>query len=148
MGVVLGGWYYQGCFTAGVLLILVSVSLCSVSIVFGTFEHIVLCRQPIAQQHARVVSKQILTLWSEQVSHGAIQFMVYEELKRVLSKGSAEAPSRTLTSLEITLVGAASKLFATLSTYPLAVSLHPSCALQTRRLSSLNVANAILRGQT
>lgn len=57
-----------------------------------------------------------------QVSHGAIQFMVYEELKRLMSKGPSGTESRTLTSLEITLVGAASKLFATLSTYPFSVS--------------------------
>ena len=56
-----------------------------------------------------------------QVSHGAIQFMVYEELKRLLSKNAADSQRQTLTSLEITLVGAASKLFATLSTYPLSV---------------------------
>lgn len=49
--------------------------------------------------------------------------MVYEELKRLLSKSSTGEQTRSLTGLEITLVGAASKLFATLSTYPLAVSL-------------------------
>jgi len=49
------------------------------------------------------------------VSHGAIQFMVYEELKmhseRVLRKES-------LGSTEISLMGAASKLVASLVTYP------------------------------
>lgn len=58
-----------------------------------------------------------------QVSHGAIQFMVYEELKRQLSTGSSPKEPRVLTALEITLVGAASKLFATLSTYPFSVGL-------------------------
>ena len=49
--------------------------------------------------------------------------MVYEELKRLLSKNATDSHRQNLTSLEITLVGAASKLFATLSTYPLAVRL-------------------------
>jgi len=55
------------------------------------------------------------------VSHGAIQFMVYEELKRQLSAGSSPNETRVLTAVEITLVGAASKLFATISTYPFSV---------------------------
>lgn len=61
--------------------------------------------------------------------------MVYEELKRLLSKNAADSQRQALTSLEITLVGAASKLFATLSTYPLSVRL-PSSYLY-RLVSSL-----------
>jgi len=48
--------------------------------------------------------------------------MVYEELKRQLSAGSSPNETRVLTAVEITLVGAASKLFATISTYPFSVS--------------------------
>lgn len=55
-----------------------------------------------------------------QVSHGAIQFMVYEELKLFLGRGGSEP--RQLTTAEITSVGAVSKLVATLSTYPFSVS--------------------------
>ena len=46
--------------------------------------------------------------------------MVYEELKRQLRKRKTD--HKDLSSLEITLVGAASKLFATVSTYPFSVS--------------------------
>ena len=51
-----------------------------------------------------------------QVSHGAIQFMVYEELKRsVLSDRGGKGD---LNSTEISLIGASSKLAASLVTYP------------------------------
>ena len=48
--------------------------------------------------------------------------MVYEELKRLMGKRHAgEGGKQALTSLEITLIGAASKLSATISTYPSSV---------------------------
>ena len=63
-----------------------------------------------------------------QVSHGAIQFMVYEELKKATgsynawrSPGQSASDSAALASLQISLIGAASKLMATCATYPLQV---------------------------
>jgi hypothetical protein len=59
-----------------------------------------------------------------QVSHGAIQFMVYEELKKLASgpvwQGAAGSGSgqQPLSSLEISAIGAASKLVASIATYP------------------------------
>ncbi|CAL8470130.1 g9672 [Coccomyxa elongata] len=54
------------------------------------------------------------------VSHGAIQFMVYEELKKVASGPlmRANGDTQPLTGLEISVIGAASKLAASIVTYP------------------------------
>ena len=56
-----------------------------------------------------------------QVSHGAIQFMVYEELK-ALAAGAGEYAKDTgrssLSAFQISLMGAASKLVASAVTYP------------------------------
>ena len=65
-----------------------------------------------------------------QVSHGAIQFMVYEELKKLaagpLRQGppvpGAQQQQQPLSSLEISTIGAASKLVASIATYPSQVS--------------------------
>ena len=61
-----------------------------------------------------------------QVSHGAIQFMVYEELKTLAGRpglrGSLGLGSN-LTGLEVSAMGAASKLAAVLATYPQQVGL-------------------------
>ena len=63
-----------------------------------------------------------------QVSHGAIQFMVYEELKKLASgplwQGQGNGQQRQpLTSLEISVIGAASKLVASIATYPSQVAI-------------------------
>lgn len=56
-----------------------------------------------------------------QVSHGAIQFMVYEELK-ALTAGAGEYAKDTgrssLSAGQISVIGAASKLAASVVTYP------------------------------
>ena len=55
-----------------------------------------------------------------QVSHGAIQFMVYEELKKA-ARGPLSTRlggNRELGSAEISFMGAASKLVASIATYP------------------------------
>ena len=59
--------------------------------------------------------------WAMQVSHGAIQFMVYEELKSVAGgwgNSHAHSRQREITSPEIMGIGALSKLAATVITYP------------------------------
>ena len=60
-----------------------------------------------------------------QVSHGAIQFMVYEELKAAAMRaGRGHLVSgqgdkmHALSSIDISLIGAASKLVASVATYP------------------------------
>lgn len=73
--------------------------------------------------------------------------MVYEEMKRVLSKGSEGRSSRTLTSLEITLVGAASKLFATLSTYPCSVRPTMFTKFRTNLEFRLLIRSSLSRGK-
>ena len=56
-----------------------------------------------------------------QVSHGAIQFMVYEELK-ALTAGAGEYAKDTgrssLSAGQISVIGAVSKLAASVVTYP------------------------------
>lgn len=56
-----------------------------------------------------------------QVSHGAIQFMVYEELK-AMTAGAGEYAKDTgrssLSAGQISVIGAASKLAASVVTYP------------------------------
>lgn len=49
------------------------------------------------------------------VAHGALQFTVYEELKRAAGKGKPEAD---LTPTEISVAGGASKIVASTLTYP------------------------------
>jgi hypothetical protein len=56
---------------------------------------------------------------ARQVSHGAIQFMVYEELKGLAGRvGAGSAHKRTVSSAEIIGIGALSKLAASIITYP------------------------------
>ena len=54
------------------------------------------------------------------MSHGAIQFMVYEELKSVAANvGAGQGrPRHEVSSAEIVCMGALSKLAATVITYP------------------------------
>lgn len=85
---------------------------------------------------------------AEQVSHGAIQFMVYEELKRQLSGRSSTSEPRVLTAVEITLVGAASKLFATLSTYPFSVSLFTLTSSPANQMSGQTLQNLVRTAAT
>lgn len=63
-----------------------------------------------------------------QVSHGAIQFMVYEELK-ALTAGAGEYAKDTgrssLSAGQISVIGAASKLAASVVTYPSQVRMLP-----------------------
>ena len=65
--------------------------------------------------------KKRKALCALQVSHGAIQFMVYEELK-ALAAGAGEYAKDTgrssLSAFQISLMGAASKLVASAVTYP------------------------------
>ncbi|KAL2577037.1 hypothetical protein AAZX31_16G119200 [Glycine max] len=63
-----------------------------------------------------------------QVSHGAIQFTAYEELRKVIvdfkSKGSTvhnQNPDKLLNSVDYAVLGATSKLAAVLLTYPFQV---------------------------
>ena len=53
-----------------------------------------------------------------QVSHGAIQFMVYEDLKERTTRPASGAQRAPPSSAEITAMGAASKLAASIATYP------------------------------
>lgn len=64
-----------------------------------------------------------------QVSHGAIQFMVYEELKKAArgSFGTRLGGTGELSSAEISFMGAASKLVASIATYPSQVGLKLPC---------------------
>ena len=64
-----------------------------------------------------------------QVSHGAIQFMVYEELKKAArgSFGTRRGGTGQLSSAEISFMGAASKLVASIATYPSQVGLKLLC---------------------
>lgn len=64
-----------------------------------------------------------------QVSHGAIQFMVYEELKALIAGAGEYAKDTGRSSLsagQISVIGAVSKLAASVVTYPTQV---PSCCL-------------------
>lgn len=56
-----------------------------------------------------------------QVSHGAIQFMVYEELKSMAGRPGLRSSlglGSEVTALEVSAMGAASKVAAVLATYP------------------------------
>ncbi|XP_021859791.1 folate transporter 1, chloroplastic isoform X4 [Spinacia oleracea] len=59
------------------------------------------------------------------VSHGAIQFTAYEELRKVLvefkSEGAKSKGAEVLNSLDYTFLGASSKVAAILFTYPIQV---------------------------
>ena len=71
-----------------------------------------------------------------QVSHGAIQFMVYEELKKLAAGPLWQGPpalgaqqqqqQQQLSSLKISTIGAASKLVASIATYPSQVITRPA----------------------
>ena len=65
----------------------------------------------------RIIVTFVFTL---QVSHGAIQFMVYEELKKAARSplGAKAGGSGELSSAQISVMGAASKLVASIATYP------------------------------
>lgn len=67
------------------------------------------------------VSQHLCVFSAMQVSHGAIQFMVYEELK-ALTAGAGEYAKDTgrssLSAGQISVIGAASKLAASVVTYP------------------------------
>ena len=52
------------------------------------------------------------------MSHGAIQFMVYEDLKERTTRPASGAQRAPPSSAEITAMGAASKLAASIATYP------------------------------
>ncbi|KAI9109685.1 hypothetical protein K1719_019315 [Acacia pycnantha] len=63
-----------------------------------------------------------------QVSHGAMQFMVYEELRKVIvdlkskeSKMHHQNPDKLLNSMDYAVLGATSKIAATLISYPFQV---------------------------
>ncbi|KAK0139401.1 Mitochondrial folate transporter/carrier [Merluccius polli] len=51
-------------------------------------------------------------------SHGALQFMAYEELKRDYTKYKNMAPEQKLNPLEYITMAALSKIFAVVTTYP------------------------------
>lgn len=52
------------------------------------------------------------------VSHGALQFMAYEELKKLHSKYTGKPTSTKLGTLQYITMAALSKVFAVVSTYP------------------------------
>ncbi|XP_022103614.1 mitochondrial folate transporter/carrier-like [Acanthaster planci] len=52
------------------------------------------------------------------VSHGALQFMAYEELKKLRQRVGDESSSTKLSSLEYIVFAALSKMFAVVTTYP------------------------------
>ena len=66
-------------------------------------------------------SRNTCRQYDAQVSHGAIQFMVYEELK-ALTAGAGEYAKDTgrssLSAAQISVMGAVSKLAASVVTYP------------------------------
>nr|CAG8525005.1 8242_t:CDS:2 [Entrophospora candida] len=52
------------------------------------------------------------------VSHGALQFMAYEEMKKWKLKIGPKEDRKKLDNLEYLLIAGSSKIFATISTYP------------------------------
>ncbi|CAJ0633646.1 17938_t:CDS:2 [Entrophospora sp. SA101] len=52
------------------------------------------------------------------VSHGALQFMAYEEMKKWKLKIGSKEDRKKLDNLEYLLIAGSSKIFATISTYP------------------------------
>ncbi|XP_013791721.2 mitochondrial folate transporter/carrier-like, partial [Limulus polyphemus] len=52
------------------------------------------------------------------VSHGALQFMAYEEMKKLYIKRYNLSPDRHLSTVEYLAIAALSKLFAASVTYP------------------------------
>jgi len=57
------------------------------------------------------------------VSHGALQFMAYEEMKKGRNKYKSRPPNATLSNSDYVLMAALSKLFAVTVTYPYQVHL-------------------------
>lgn len=93
-------------------------------------------RAPRGARSRRTQPWQTLT-WAptlRQVSHGAIQFMVYEDLKERATRPAAGASRAPPSSAEITAIGAVSKLAASIATYPsqarwFCAHAHPAAAL-------------------
>ena len=52
------------------------------------------------------------------VSHGAVQFMAYEELKKLNSQYTGKPIDHKLSTVEYLTMAALSKVFAVLTTYP------------------------------
>ncbi|KAJ1660422.1 mitochondrial FAD carrier protein flx1 [Dispira simplex] len=52
------------------------------------------------------------------VSHGALQFMAYEEMKKWQSSNPSTGNDKSLGPMEYMLMAASSKIFATVTTYP------------------------------
>jgi len=77
-------------------------------------------RAPCGALLRRAQPRQTLTgaVTLRQVSHGAIQFMVYEDLKERATRPAAGASRAPPSSAEITAIGAVSKLAASIATYP------------------------------
>jgi hypothetical protein len=60
------------------------------------------------------------SVFVQQTTHGAAQFTVYEELKHMAARSGQlpSDPDRPISSVETTLFAAASKLAASITTYP------------------------------
>jgi len=52
------------------------------------------------------------------VSHGALQFMAYEEMKKLAAKRSSHGKMDKLSTWEYISMAASSKIFATICCYP------------------------------
>lgn len=76
------------------------------------------------------------------VSHGALQFMAYEEMKKLYQHYYRDVASRQLGSLEYLVFAALSKLFATTVTYPYQVV---RARLQDQHKKYAGVADCVTR---